>query len=1342
MAVELWIGQEFDTSHERQALDHFLAQMNTRFGQSTDLYLVLANYFLDGRQIDLTVLKRNAIIIIELKEYAEPFLATENGVWQNISTGAVVGTGSQNPFEQGKDYRIKWINLLRNKQNKFLRPSKAQSMDFNHVSAFVAISPSLHPAHQNHLPRIPWFRLVGLDELSTVVHQQASRKLNFSDEELRSLAKNILNLRATHLTTTQIVPTYMESSHIGRYKILDLLSRGGMGAVYQAYDPDLDRQVVVKLIASATPIIDNQWRERFRREVQAASQLSHPHIVTVYDVGLDHEPPFVVMELLSGGTLEERLKRKPLTWQEALAMTRLLAQTLAYAHNAGVIHRDVKPANIMFAGVEPDTLKLVDFGLAYQKSREALTQAGDIIGTVIYMSPEQARGEIVDQRTDIFALGIILFEAIAGRNPLDKGSTISTLQGAMSDTQIDMSPLIGKAPPDVIHLIERAVAKERNQRYSTCELLLADLDDCLNNSMEASTLQITSQSIVKMTDSSPTIQVAANINLTAEIETVLRTMFNAFSQIAIEAEFGHGFSGSRIFRVRLIERGGKVHLPAAIKIAPIGLIREEWQAYKTLVEHTLPNIARLEAPPIFPLDSSWGGLRYALVGGGTFIVQSLYDYYQQAALDDLRWVLEDRLFKFIGSNWWLDNQANRAFQMQTDYDTLLPVNLLLKFIPLPLTSDFQRIEAKHNLSLPAITTGTQVLFKGFVITRVDVEQQQLTLNLPPASEGQPQASCRIRLENVPNIEHYRVSQIIDAIGGEIVATRHNLLTHLASRALGPTFDLSAEWLILSDKLSLPNPLLAYQGLLRDFLTVKISTVHGDMNLENILVDPATREVSLIDFATVRRGHTLHDLLRLETEVLIKLIPLALIEGGSPIAIIYPFYEQLHEATLHPGQTTLSNLPDPTLEKPFKMLLLIRNMARKCLFNSDNWREYYQGLTLYLLGALKFEDLYTLPTAPLPGQAAFWGAAIAQHLLETPWPKQSVETGSLASITLEREPLVEIEPPYGTMRSDSKLYIERAADSHCWAQLTKSYAVTLFIQAPRQMGKSSLMRRALEQVKHTQRQRSVFIDFQKFPEQYFFEEENFLVQLCLLIGDALDIPEAIDQYWHGRHTGIIKCSRYLSRYIIPQLNTPMILAMDEVERILNSSFRANFFGMLRTWHNDRVHDENFAKLTLFLSSSTEPYLFIDNPNQSPFNVAEVISLQDFTRPEVDELNQRHGLPLNQSQIDELMDLIEGHPFLTRLALYLLTTKRITSEALCQQAVEDNGPFSDHLSHYLLRVLQKPELKQALAQICRDHSYEENQVFYRLKGAGLIKKVGQQVVLRNRLYTRYFEERLRA
>lgn len=336
--------------------------------------------------------------------------------------------------------------------------------------------------------------------------------------------------------------------------------------------------------------------------------------------------------------------------------------------------------------------------------------------------------------------------------------------------------------------------------------------------------------------------------------------------------------------------------------------------------------------------------------------------------------------------------------------------------------------------------------------------------------------------------------------------------------------------------------------------------------------------------------------------------------------------------------------------------------------------------------------------------------------------------------------VELESPYGTMRPDSKFYIERVADVECWNLINQSNAETLFIQAPRQMGKSSLIRRGLYQSNITQHKKFAFIDFQNFPGQYFEDEENFLIEFCLMISDALGIAEAIDQYWAGQRNNLINCSRYLSEYIIPQIKVPFILAMDEVERLLISHLRVDFFGMLRAWHNNRVHDDNFARMTLFLSSSIEPYLFIDDPQQTPFNVAQIIVLQDFTRAEVEELNRRHNSPLTQNQVSNLMNLVKGHPFLTRLALYLLASRKIDFNALLKQATDEKGPFDEHLRYYLWQVLPNPELKQALTTICRSHTYEQNKNFFRLKGMGLIKQDGQQVVFRNELYGRYFNQRL--
>ena len=833
----------------------------------------------------------------------------------------------------------------------------------------------------------------------------------------------------------------------------------------------------------------------------------------------------------------------------------------------------------------------------------------------------------------------------------------------------------------------------------------------------------------------PDIRAAVHINLTAEVETVLRTMFGEFDQVVADAEFGRGFSGGRAFRVRLVDKEGRAHLPTVVKIARRGLIEQEWQAYKKWVRPTLHNAPRLDESPTLSPDGSWGGLCYALVGGGTFEVQSLHEYYHQADVEDLCWVLENRLFKIMGPNWWLDNRADRAFQMQADYDDWLPVNLVISPAPSPLKAGFHLVEPGPNLHRTSIAIGDQVRLKGFVVTKVVPEKREVTLNVPQALESPRRASYRVRLVDAPDIDNYQVGEPIDPVDGSVGATRHDVLAGLASHAMWRAADLSHERLTLSGDLTLPNPLLTYQGLLHAFLTVNTSTIHGDLNLENVLVDPATREVFLIDFATVRRGHTLHDLLRLEAEVVIMLIPPILEAAGLPPESIYYFYEQLHRVTLSPGQVTSLNLPASSLEKPFRMLLSIRGMARKCLFNPDDWREYYQGLILYLLGILKFETLHGTLATPLPRQVAFWSAATAQHILDTS-QRQSGEY----LVNRGGTRLFDLESPYGTVRPDSRFYVERAADEICWQHIGGTYAATLFVQAPMRMGKSSLVRRALDRARKVGHKGSAFIDFQKFATHCLEDEENFLIELCLMIGDELGVEEAIDRYWTGRRSNLIKCSRYMSGHVIPAVKGSFILAMDEMERMLDCPFRADFFGMLRTWHNNRIVDDDFARMSLFLSSSTDPLLLIDNPNQSPFNVATPVPLEDFSLDQVRELNKRHNSPLGQTQVDELMHLLNGHPFLTRLALYQLALNKIDMPALLAQATDDSGPFGEHLRHFLRRILKQPELKQALIDICREHTYQENDIFQRLRSNGLVKREGRQVVFRYNLYQRYFEERL--
>jgi hypothetical protein len=308
------------------------------------------------------------------------------------------------------------------------------------------------------------------------------------------------------------------------------------------------------------------------------------------------------------------------------------------------------------------------------------------------------------------------------------------------------------------------------------------------------------------------------------------------------------------------------YLPAVVKIGPRWLIEQEWRAYQFWVERILPDIARLEGSPI--LGRQQGILRYALVGSGIFPVQSLYDYYKQHDAEAIRRLLAERLFKVLGQQYWQARQPDSACRLGTEYDAVLPVNLLLRFEDTDPLAAAHHIDPKH-LPPSIVQIGDNIQLKGFVITEIDLPEKQLTLNLPPTSgerapfSAQVPSGYRLRLIDVPHIEQYRAGQTLDSIRCQVTATRHKTLAETVKRIVPDTLNLAAETLPLSTELHLPNPLLAYPDILNQNRSLYRATVHGDLNMENILIDTETDILSLIDFATVRRGHNLHDLLRLE-----------------------------------------------------------------------------------------------------------------------------------------------------------------------------------------------------------------------------------------------------------------------------------------------------------------------------------------------------------------------------------------------------------------------------------------------------------------------------------------------
>ncbi len=268
-------------------------------------------------------------------------------------------------------------------------------------------------------------------------------------------------------------------SHLGRYEIIGELGQGAMGLVYKAKDPLIDRPLAIKTISLNLAMEEDkaEYEARFYQEAKAAGSLSHPNIVTIYDVGKSGDVAYIAMEFLQGRELRDVLNEYPLLpIDQVLDIVVQVAQGLAYAHEHGIVHRDVKPANIMV--VRDGHVKITDFGIARMASASVRTQTGMVLGSPKYMSPEQVLGKTIDQRTDIFSLGVMLYEMLTGQQPF-VGDTINAIMYQTINTVPRSPNALNPAVPAMLNfIVAKALAKNPDDRYRDAEEFANDLRAC------------------------------------------------------------------------------------------------------------------------------------------------------------------------------------------------------------------------------------------------------------------------------------------------------------------------------------------------------------------------------------------------------------------------------------------------------------------------------------------------------------------------------------------------------------------------------------------------------------------------------------------------------------------------------------------------------------------------------------------------------------------------------------------------------------------------------------------------------------------------------------------------
>jgi serine/threonine protein kinase len=275
----------------------------------------------------------------------------------------------------------------------------------------------------------------------------------------------------------------MTGRTLSHFRIEEKIAAGGMGVLYRAIDLKLRRQVAIKVLRPDL-LSHPDIRERFIREARAASALNHPGIVTVYEIDTDSDIDFIAMEYVKGRTLDELISPEGLPIESVTEYALQMAEALRVAHEEGIVHRDLKPANVMIT--EGGNAKILDFGIAKRlypsegkdtgtPIETQITQAGGVIGTLRYLSPEQACGGEVDRRTDIWSLGVTLFEMVTGQLPFSGDNNQEVIRSILNDAQVSLTKLRSDVPEVIDSIIDRCLEKEKSERYPSAEELVSDL---------------------------------------------------------------------------------------------------------------------------------------------------------------------------------------------------------------------------------------------------------------------------------------------------------------------------------------------------------------------------------------------------------------------------------------------------------------------------------------------------------------------------------------------------------------------------------------------------------------------------------------------------------------------------------------------------------------------------------------------------------------------------------------------------------------------------------------------------------------------------------------------------
>jgi transcriptional regulator with XRE-family HTH domain len=332
----------------------------------------------------------------------------------------------------------------------------------------------------------------------------------------------------------------------------------------------------------------------------------------------------------------------------------------------------------------------------------------------------------------------------------------------------------------------------------------------------------------------------------------------------------------------------------------------------------------------------------------------------------------------------------------------------------------------------------------------------------------------------------------------------------------------------------------------------------------------------------------------------------------------------------------------------------------------------------------------------------------------------------------------LEHPSGQVPLDSPFYIKRSPiEERCYEQIHNPGSL-IRIKAPRQMGKTSLLSRIIDK-SDSQGDCTVILDFQLAAQEIFVNSDKFLRWFCASVSFALNIPNQIDKYWDLAEVvgSSMACKAYFEEYLLPTINQPLTLGLDEVDKIFEyPEIYRDFFGLLRALHEEGKRREIWKKLRLIIVHSTEVYVPLDI-NQSPFNVGISVELPEFNHKQILDLAQKHQLNWSENEVEELMNLVGGHPFLVRLALYHIANGYVDLTQILHNPTSSSSIYTDHLRRQNLILTQQPELANAMKDVVNNSAKLSIVNKFKLHSIGLIKFQGDDVIPRCNLYRQYLE-----